>query len=399
MKRVLGFCFGCLFLLVGCQQNGEVLPTAVLPPVEQILPTATATTEPPTTMPTSTAVAKEALTMPTITPAGQEAPQDEIGAATAPSLRIMAPVAGEDVFVGQSITIQGMITPVPEEEILVRVLAFGGDELLRETAVAAENGDWSVTATLPPQIIGSAQVMAQVADQPDAVAVQVNLQPPTADIGPHVTMDRPTNGGKVVAGYAVLFDGQVVQALEESVTMAIQSADCRDAWTSNSIVVPNGHWQGWSVLPPTAEAGAACAIAFTGERGTENAREIRMPITILDELDEQALSLQLGNVGEQLFLAGESAYFYGVAVQAPDNQVEVSLAPDNLETSNAPIAQGTANVNSFGYWEINLGIPPDTNSQQALLIVTMGEADDYREVRQVVFIQAVAVEEEQTSDD
>ena len=381
---------GLLLFVVGCGQNRPVIPTAVLQPIEKILPTNTPTLVPPTATAIVTAVSEE-IVLPTITPAGQTEQTDEdtaVDETLANAVTIVYPAAGDDLFVGEAITLRGNIKPIPEVPLVLRVLALGGEELVRETAVIDDaTGDWSATMTIPPQIVGSAQIMAQLEEQSDAVAVQVNLVPQVQASERYIIMHRPISGVTVVPGYAVLFNGEVFQPLDESVTIAIQSANCVESWTSGSIGLPNGSWQGWSVLPQTVTPGAACAIAFTGERGTESAREVRIPLTILDAMDDRVRSLKLGNAGDLLFTAGASAYIYGVAVRAPNNQVTVQLVSDNQETSPSTIAQGTAVANSFGYWELNLEIPADTPQRSALLVISMGEDDAYREVRQTVFVQ------------
>lgn len=382
-----------LFFMVACGQNGQVIPTAVLQPVEQILPLETVetiTAVPPTaTIPATTI--PEPTELPTTPPTEQAELEPETAVTTTPlstKTQILQPAAGSDVLVGELITIEGTITPLPapEDALIVRVLAFGGTELVRETAVIDEaTGAWTVTTNIPPQIIGSGQIMVQLASQLDAVAVQVNLLPNEATSERHIVLDSPTTGGEVVAGYAVLFHGDVFNPLGETVTIAVQTAGCDESWTSSSLNLLNGRWQGWTVLPPTLPTGAACAIAFTGERGTDTVREVRVPITILDELDDRAQMLQLGNTGDFIFVSGAPAYIFGVAVQAPGNEVNVQLVRADEQ---ATIAEGTAVVNSFGYWEIDLDIPPDTPQNQALLIVSMGADDTYQEVRQVVFIQS-----------
>ncbi len=379
MKRILWL--AVLWLLVGCGQNGGILPTAVLQPIEQILPTAVSPTMASTAVPTPSQV-------PTLPPTAQTSPPEVATTAVmAPKVTIVFPMAGENLFVDTGLTIAGEVQPIPTEKgVLVRLLAVGGAELVRETAVVAADGSWTITTTIPPQITGSAQIMAQVEGDLDAVAVQINLLPNKDEDSAWITMNRPTNGSKVVAGYALLFDGEVEQALDGRVTMGIQAADCGETRTMNEIEVQNGRWQGWTVLPPTVDAGAGCAIAFTGERGAEGSREVLMPVTILEETDAQARSLQLGNVGELFLSIGEATYIFGVAIQAPDNQVTIQLWPEGVEEGE-PIVQETAVVNSFGYWESDLAIPANTNAQQALLLISMGEDETYREIRQTIFIQ------------
>ena len=386
MKRLLGLMIWCSIILfvVGCGQNDALLPTAVLQPIEQILPTQSPTSLPATVIPTQTAVFTPTATAFSITPTVTVTTQPR---QVETKLKITSPTAGADLIVGEPIMISGEAAPLPAaaQDVLIRILAVGGTELVRETAVIQADGTWSLTTTIPPQVIGSVQLMAQLESSPNAVAVQLNLLP--NEEGTSLTLNHPANGGKVVAGYAVLFDGFVSQPISDTVTMAIQTADCTESHTSSSINLQNGRWQGWSVLRPTTAAGAGCAITFTGERGTESAREVRMPVTILDEFDPQAQSLQLGNVGEQVVTAGTTAYFFGVAIQAPNNEVRVQIVADDGGESNVSIVEETAVVNSFGLWESNLEIPLETAAQQALLILAMGEDDTYYEVRQTIFIQ------------
>lgn len=390
MRRLAEFLFwlALLFFVVACGQNGQVIPTAVLQPVEQILPAETVETVTPvpataTLPPTATS---EPTEPPTQAPPTVAAETAVTTTPTTPQITILQPAAGDDVLVGEAITLEGTINPLPEEPLVVRVLALGGDELVRETAVIDQtSGDWTVTTTIPPQITGFGQVMAQLETQTDAVAVQVNLRPNDANSERYILMDLPAAGGEVASGYATLFHGNVLAALGERVTVAVQSADCKESWTSSGLNLLSGRWQGWTVLPPTVPSGAACAVAFTGERGTETAREVRIPITVVDDTDVRARMLQLGNAGDFIFTAGAPAYIFGVAVRAPGNEVNVRLVRDD---NAATIAEGTAVVNSFGYWEIDLDIPPDTPQNQALLIISMGSDDAYQEVRQEVFIQS-----------
>lgn len=372
-------CFG--ILLTACGQDGQATPTAVThpsPTPTQIPPTNTAISKPtathtavpePTATPTVTAVPE-----PTATPTSQEV-----------ELIIHQPPPMAELPVGQEVTISGVVMPPQSGTIEVQVTVAGGQVMTATTATVGETGNWAATVMIPPNITGPAEVTAQFAAK--TVTNQITLVPENAAEAITITMNRPKSGATAVAGRMVLFDGRVTNPLAETVTIAVLENDCTTTAASQSFTVAGGSWIGYTIISANAVPGPACAVAYTGTRGQDTWREVRVPIIIAPADDQETVILQLGNSSDLVFTAGEKVYLFGIAINASDNEVSLRLESDDPSRPSGLITSASAFANQYGFWEIDLEVPEDA-AGMALFYVTISSQDqNYQEIRLPVVIQ------------
>ncbi|HUM70186.1 MAG TPA: hypothetical protein PLK31_15245, partial [Chloroflexota bacterium] len=231
------------------------------------------------------------------------------------------------------------------------------------------------------------ELTAQLAGLVNGTAVPITLLPQTGADKSFITLNRPTVGDTAVAGYTILFEGRVNNAVNETVTITVQDQACTTTVANQSFNVSRGNWLGYTIVSSQAVPGPACAIAYTGVPGQENLREVRIPLTILAADDEQAIQLQLGNNGAIGFSAGQNTYLFGIAINAPEREVKLRLEADDPARPSGLITSATAYANQYGFWEIDLEIPTDAKGD-ALLYITIGSSEStYREIRLPVTIE------------
>jgi hypothetical protein len=386
MKRTLfPWLIVLLFTLVACTR--DLVPTPI-PEIAEVVvtPTDTPTAAAPPPTPAAEVAASTATPEPTATPTPEPTPEPTATDTAVPpaTITITKPAAGAEIVVGQEVTFQGQIVPVPDEVLHVQIDVTGMEILSDIISVSPDNGNWSFTTTIDPQIVGPAQLTFELALEDVTATVPVILVPDIDSDDTFMILDRPTSGENSVAGYTFFFEGEVNNAIDETVTMAVLANECTVVAASQSFTLADGRWHGQVILPQELD-GPSCAIAYTGTRGDVNAREARVPIIILPYADEDALILTLGNSGDIEFRAGEITTIFGVATNAPGNVVVYRLNLD-LVGSSQLLASGTAPVDIFGYWEIDLELPDDVPTGPSLLTITMGTDDDYREVRKDVMV-------------
>lgn len=339
-------------------------------------PTATATLQPPPTVtvsqPTTAPVATETSQPPTAIPETPEQPTPtadsvtptaiaEMPEATVTStveptsepavLTIDTPAEGETWNTGSSVTISG--TAPPDAELISVTLRAAGLTLDSAEATPAKDGDWDATLNVPGTLTGTALVQAAAGDDA-TVEIPVRITLPGATSGPAIALDHPQDMSTVVSGHVLFFTGTVQRPADEMVTIAVLFEDCQTVASTTSFNVgEGGQWWGYLVVPETV-FGPGCALAYTGEFGDDEWRAAHAPIDILEMDAEEARGLFIGNFADSELTPGESVTVYGSAYNAPNNRVQVAL-----QIGGTNVAQGTTTTDGFGYWEINLVLPPD----------------------------------------
>lgn len=310
-------------------------PTATAESPEQ--PTATGDAATPTVDAETTTVTATATTEPTSEPA---------------ALTITTPEEGETWNTGSSVTVSGA-APAGADSVAVTLHAAG---LTLDSAESAPDatGQWEATLDIPAALTGTAILQATTGEDA-SVDLPVQITLPAATSGPTISLAHPQETSPVVSGHVLFFTGAVQQPTEEMVTIAVLFEDCETVASTTSFNVgEGGQWWGYLVVPETV-FGPGCALAYTGEFGEEQWRAAHAPIEVLEADDQEARGVFIGNFDDSEVTPGDSVTVYGSAYNVPNNRVQVAL-----EVDGATAAQGTATIDGFGYWEINLALPPDT---------------------------------------
>lgn len=372
-----------LLFLTGCNQ--EVLPgTRVEVAIPTPLPSATPL---PTLEPIETpTAAPEPTDKPTMTPTPQVSPTATASptpTSTAtevaePVLTIERPEDGAEVVAGDEITVSGHVQPAPDEALLLAVEVAARSVASGSAEVNADTGRWQTTLSVSPHVTGPARLIASPENSDETAVIDLEILPDEDADNPGLTLRRPGENDTAVAGYALFFEGRARKPIDDTITISVLTDDCTNVLTSESFRLQGGTWRGLLILPPDV-AGPACAVATTGTVGEGDWREARIPITILTSDNTEATSLTLGSPSDnRTFQAGQAAHIFGVAVNAPNDEVHVVVTLDNAE--GTVLAEGTAMVDAFGYWEIELPFPEDA-SGPATITASMGEGSNHVEFR------------------
>jgi hypothetical protein len=180
---------------------------------------------------------------------------------------------------------------------------------------------------------------------------------------------RPHDGETAVSGYPVFFEGEVTNAINDSVTVGVLIDNCT-TWAARQsfTVTGSGQWTGTVILPDFIEDEQACASVYTGDYG-EDWLETQRPLPVYAPDDERANRLYLTTQPHQLeFPAGGMGKIEGIAVNAPEVQVSIVNNDDR-----SLIVEGIAPVGEFGAWEIELPIPEDAPDLVGLEIVLLDD--------------------------
>lgn len=363
-KRLVLILFLTFVFGVACLQQPTATPTLEPPP--------TVTVEQPTSAPEATATSAEAQATPeaaTPTAVGEaptaegDAPTPTLSPTEAPTAEPTAAAATLDILepaedavwnTGESVTLSG--TAPAEAQAVAITLSAAGLTLASAEATPDASGAWQATLEVPATVSGAAIVRAAAGDG-TAVERPVQLARAQATSGTAITLDYPQIDSTIVSGHVLFFTGTVQRPPEGTVSIAVLYEDCQTVASTTSFNVgEGGQWYGYLVIPQTV-FGPGCAVAYTGGFDEPDWRAGHTPITILEEDDAQARGLFIGNFANSDLTPGEAITVYGSAYNVPNNEVQVALQIDG-----ANVAQGTTTADRFGYWEINLVLPPDTAS-------------------------------------
>lgn len=377
MKKIFGLMvlILCAVVLAGCGQGGQELPTII--PVAQ-LPTATYTPLPATidiaatrTVEGGVAPTPEVTRPPTMTPT----PVDS-------RINITSPKPNELVFVGNPLTVSGLMESEPGQTISVTLRSRNGRTLAQSFAAESEIG-WQTTLTVPVNVTGPGNVLVTMQDEAQNVTafhdVPVVLEMTNLE-GQERYLDlyRPESQETAVGGFNLIFDGEVLRPAGNVVTISVWGNECQERMAQQSFTMGSSakpfYWQGFVVVPEDL-VGPACAVASFGEPGSANWREVQVPIEVLAQDNIEARGVTIGSpVPESDVTAGEEVLFYGSAMNVASGPVSLSI----LMEDGRIVGGGEAETDYWGYWEIPLFLPPDLIGL-AEITVAAGEGDTYAE--------------------
>lgn len=348
------------------------LPTDTpLPPEPSPEPTATWTPEPSATTPPTPTSQPTATVSPTATEAAGL------------TLVIEQPDSGAEVVAGGEINVSGWAQPAPAEALLLAIEVVARSVASGSAQVDPDTGYWQATLPVSQHVTGPARLIVSPENSDEAAVIELEILPDEIAENPGLTLKRPGEHDTAVAGYTLFFEGRARNPIDNMVTISVMLDDCMTVATSQSFTLTGGAWHGLLILPPNAR-GPACAVATTGIVGEGQWREARLPINILTSDKESATSLTLGSPSDnRTFRAGQTAEIFGVAVNAPDDIVHVLISMDNQEGD--VLAEGEAEVDDFGYWQLNLPLPENVTGT-AIITASMGEGSNHIEFRTITTI-------------
>ena len=379
--------FGSLYgllLLTGCIIPQTPLPT--LAPVA-VLPSPTATSL-PATMDISTRLpqsgdsaagdsADPAATVPsqpTIKPTVTPTPVN-------PLINISDPNPNQLLFLGSETTVRGLVQRDPDQTILVSLVSSNG-RLLTEVAAVPNDFGWQTTFVLPPYVSGAATVRASLLAADGTllsaydVPVWLSLNKDASDR--YLELFRPTIDEKAVGGFNIFFDGEILFAVNRTISLSIWADNCQTRVARQNFVLGSSsrpiYWQGFVVVPQDL-VGPACAVASTGEPGTENWREASVPINVLPPTELEARGVTIGNPPpDSETIAGQELVLYGTALNVSEGPVSVSILMENGRV----VSQTDFTTDYWGYWETTITLPIDIEGL-AEITVSAGEGDTFNE--------------------
>jgi hypothetical protein len=356
-----------LLWLTACSQ-GDQLPTR--------LPTAAAPEQLPATSQSLPATSTPAK--PTLTPAPSPTPvvpTIEPTSVAGPGVNITSPNDDSQLMQGQEMTVGGFVQLGPLDSLSV-MLVTPNHQLISEAEVQInEFNSWQANLNVPHNVSGSAEVLAFVSDEAGSVLAS-DLKPVQLLVNRegndrYLELFRPVSGQKAVAGYNLFFDGITELPADNLITISIWNESCQVEVAKQSFRLRgSGYWQGFIVVPRTV-TGPVCAVAHFGSPGEDSWRETQVLLDVLPPDDPAALDVHIGNPPpDSLLIPGNPLLLYGTAYNAPDQIVMVSILLENGRL----LTEGVAQVNDYGYWELELYIPEDIDGL-AQIEATVGQPD------------------------
>lgn len=370
-----------LLLLMGCGGSDEPLPT--LAPLV-VLPSPTATSLPPT-LDISTrapesgispveggngAGAAQTTPKPTVTPTPVN-----------PLINISDPNPNALLTLGSEVAVRGLVQMAADQSILVSLVSSNGRILTEAAAVPNEFG-WQTAFVLPPYVSGAATMRASLLSADGAVLssydvpVWLALNKTTATR--YLELFRPDVNDKAVGGFNIFFDGEILLPVNRTITISIWADECQTRVAQQSFVLGASnrpvYWQGFVVVPQDL-VGPACAVASTGEPGTENWREASVPINVLAQTELEARGVTIGNPPpDSEIFAGQELFLYGTAYNVSEGPVSLSILMENGRV----VTQSSFSTDYWGYWETAVTLPIDIEGL-AEITVSAGEGDTFNE--------------------
>ena len=271
-------------------------------------------------------------------------------------LTITSPVAAGQAFVGAPFEIHGYTDPEGVEFVEL-TLEAGPNVLATQTApVDDATGDWRATLDAPANVVGEGRITARAGAQSITVPIFLleNQALRAGPAEPAIVMLRPVSGEAAAAGYPLYFEGTVRNPINDSVAIGVLVDNCsRLAAQQSFTVAGGGSWFGLIILPREALDDRACATVYTGVYG-EEWREVQQRLPVLAPDDERVARISLERWVDLTFRAGGTAALSGMAVDADEVTVVLKSSVDE-----SVLAEGTAVVGDFGFWEIQLPVPAD----------------------------------------
>lgn len=366
-------------LLAAC--GAPALPTPV---PTALVPTVTPTHTPP---PPTRDLGQNTLATSTALPPSPTAPPPRPSATPAPVsplISISQPTGDLSLVLGSEMTLSGLAQRNEGQTIWVTLITPDRIVLVDTPATFSRSGGntdaWQASFTVPEFVVGPAQLQATIRDsQNQIITAEVRAVMLTLDASRtprFLVLQRPLYNQNVVAGYYLFMDGQTGLPAGGLITMKILIDDCQTEAAKQSFGIGGGYgsyWYGYIGVPRNL-SGPACAIAYFGAPGTDTWRQALVPINILAETDEAAAGIFIVNpIAGGAARAGQSFAVSGLAYNAVDDTVLTTVTLDGGQI----LSQATAVVDDFGYWEVNLTLPPGIAGSAAISAVTGLPGDDY----------------------
>ncbi len=372
-------------LLISCGSPDDPLPT--LAPLV-VLPSPTATSLPPTldistrvpesgvpTSGTGGSTTVQSTPKPTITPTPVN-----------PLINISDPNPNTLLNLGNEVTVRGLVQMEPDQSIQVSLVSSNG-RLLTEIAAVPNEFGWQTSFILPPYVSGAATVRASLLEADGSVLssydvpVWLTLNKETADR--YLELFRPTFEETAVGGFNIFFDGEILLPVNRTISLTIWADDCQTRVARQSFVLGASnrpvYWQGFVVVPQDL-VGPACAVASTGEPGTETWREASVPINVLPPTQLEARGVTIGNPPpDSEAIAGQELVLYGTALNVSEGPVSVSILMENGRV----VSQTSFTTDYWGYWETAVTLPIDVEGL-AEITVSAGEGDTFNESTTII---------------
>lgn len=366
-KNLIVVLFLLILLITACDSpEPQSLPTSI--PVAE-LPTATATSLPPTTDLT-------AVTTPITTDTPATRPPTATPTPVTPFVNVTSPETGADIVLGSDILLRGL-TEISENSVISVTLISLNGRRLAETQAVVQDQIWEAGFTVPNRVSGSAIVRAIIPDAAGGVLaeheVPVNLVIDADNADRYLALYHPLHNETAVGGFNLFFDGLVYRPAHSTISISVWVDNCQTRLAQQSFALGSStvpfYWQGFVIVPNEA-TGPACAIAYFGEADSEDYRAAVVPINILSPDDPEAKGVVIANppAGSHV-TAGEALLLYGTAITASEDPVSVSVLMENGRI----ISQSTTPADLWGYWELSLTLPADTFGP-AKLTVTANDA-------------------------
>jgi len=288
------------WLLIGCNTPEDPLPTLVS---QVVLPSAT-----PTSLPATMDISTRQPVSGVVTPVGGAAtavkptPKPSITPTPVDSLiNISAPSDNAVLVLGSPTTVRGLVQRNPSEEVYLSLVSSNG-RLLTEQLVDASDFGWQADIVPPPYVSGAAVIRADLRAADGTVLslfeIPVWLTLNKEGLDRYLEMFRPKVDEKGVGGFNIFFDGEILLAVNRTVTLSIWADNCQTRVAQQSFVLGASnrpvYWQGFVIVPQNL-VGPACAVASTGDPGSETWREASVPINVLAPTELEARGVTIGN--------------------------------------------------------------------------------------------------------
>lgn len=375
------FCFSWLFIIgnffllglpvLACSfGQGQPAPTvtpeqfAIVEPTNEAEPTTPAGTTPSLILPTltnpPTLIATEpAAVTPTLAPIVSVTPLP-----AGEPLTITAPNPGQSIATGSSFTVSGQVQTGNPQAVKVQLLAAGRILAESNITLGSSESSWQTLLTVPERLAGPATLQVSLENGP-SLTLPILLNHP----GEPIQLSYPLTNTLAVAGYTLFFSGRVQNPTDNTVTIALLTDNCQTITAQQSFTVGGGgNWYGYIVLPETT-LGPACAMAYFGPFDQPGWKAAQVPLSILAKNDPAAVGVHIGLPAGYEIAPGQSLTLFGTAYNVPDGRLTIQIG-----IGSQIIAEGTAIVDRFGYWEVALTIPAGTTAPtEALITANYGD--------------------------
>lgn len=345
------------------QVAGEVAETAA---EQDIAPQPSPTTAPEPTL-TPEPSAPEPTPVPTETP---------LPTADSYEIVVLSPQPDETIFIANQYTFQGTINPLPLEPLNVTLQAEGDPNGIFYGAaeVNAETGEWSLAVDIHPGRTGLSTLTIGVGSTTTETPVNLAFRP--GQEGVFVVLNAPNQGDLAVIGQMMLLSGEARNVPNGRLDLQINN--CNESPTplsEISIEIGDGPWNAFMVIPPGLEPQIGCLIISASELDNVDPSIVWMgsvSLNLVAQESEEANLIQVGEAAALEFEAGRTTELYGIAINAPENLITLTL----FDGSGTALSTATATTGRFGYWESALALPDEADLTAARLVVSYGSGEE-----------------------